>query len=145
MSAKTKQMLLSTAHVFIQFGAHPMVVDNRDVKLEGLWCLGDVFLRLRIYSLACKKEIESLGCNQKLHAAGGDTVKIAHASFPLRPVTHAIFRQDSWRRKCVIDNLKEQLARKVRQSRHDVVRKRVAMAMCKVMSPAVPRYDTCTT
>jgi hypothetical protein len=95
MSAKTKQMLLSTAYVFIQFGAHPMVIDNRDVKLEGLWCFGDIFLGLGIYSLTRKKKTESLGCIQELLAAGGDTVEIAHTSFPLRPVTHAIFRQDS--------------------------------------------------
>jgi hypothetical protein len=43
----------------------------------------------------------------------------------------------------VTDNLKKKLAREIRQSRHGVVCKRVAMAMCKVMSPAVPRYDTC--
>jgi hypothetical protein len=81
----------STTAVF-QLEAYPMVINNGDVELEGLRCFGDVFLGLRIHSLARKKKTESLGCIQELHAAGWNTVEIAHANFPLRPVTRAIFQ-----------------------------------------------------
>jgi hypothetical protein len=117
-----------------------MIVNNRNVKFEGLRCFKDIFLGLRVHSLARKKKIESLGCIQHLHGAGGDTVEIAHASFPLRSVTQAIFRQDGWRCKCVIDDLEEQLAREIHQRRHGVVCSRVVMVLCCVQSTSVYCY-----